>query len=117
MPSELRAALAESKAALLELLSTLAGQVVAQAIRGEQTFPDLGLDVALKVPGLGEVWLVARPTGRDRPELTPADVTAIALVQAEFPNAEVVSITRRRIRSPMSVHEPAAPDTSHVRSV
>lgn len=117
MTPALRGALTDHKPALLRLLPTPAGALLTQAVRGERTFSELGVEVELHVPGAGVVWLVARPTGRPRVELTPADLTAIALVQAEFSGARVVSI-RGPVRSATAtVHEPEPPDTSLVASV
>jgi hypothetical protein len=56
-----------------------------------KAFEDLDVEVLLNGPG-GEVWLVPRPTGLPRPELSMADIRAIQFVQREFPGAQVVAV-------------------------
>ena len=115
---ELRSAVAEHRAELVALLAAetaadvLRVKVVALRPRGAEgtsaetspavcaaavppvagaSFVELAVEVLLR-GDFGDVWLVPKATGTRRPELTPADVEVIRLVQAEFPGARVVSI-------------------------
>ena len=117
MTPVLRDALAEHKATVTRLIPTPAGALLIESVRGELTFGELAVEVALQVPGAGEVWLVPRATGRHRVELTPGDLTAMALVQVEFPGARVVSMQRPVRVSPANLHEPEPPDSSLAASV
>ena len=99
-----RAALAHHKA---ELLGLLAGPPRLEVVDPEvippagpaARFHDLNVEVQLSSPVFGDVWLVRAYTGCRRPELTPADVDAIRLVQQEFPGSAVISIRRRQHRA------------------
>jgi len=79
-----RSALRRQHADVLELLTADAKQAA---------FAALDVDVHLRTLG-GDVWLVPSPTGADRPELTPADLQKIALVQSAFLGARVTAVSK-----------------------
>ena len=58
------------------------------------SFKALGVEVCLRSEGVGELWLVAGYTGKDRKEITPEHAATLHHLLQVFPGSQVVSFDK-----------------------